>query len=171
MQKHIEEEEIVRNIIIVRDKKVMLDQYLAELYKVDNKQLKRQVRRNLERFPEDFMFQLTLEEIKNLRSQIGTSSWGGTRYRPMAFTEQGVAKLSSVLNSEKAINVNVAIIRTFVLIKQSAILHKDLYEKIIKLEKKYNKNFKEVFTALEYLMSKKQTEEDFKTRQRIGFKP
>ena len=167
---------IQNKIYEIRGHKVMLDFDLAEMYEVETKVLKQAIRRKANRFPSDFMFTLTKAEYASLRSQFVTLEKGGGRgkyskYLPSAFTEQGVAMLSSVLNSEKAINVNVAIIRTFVLIKQSAILHKDLYEKIIKLEKKYNKNFKEVFTALEYLMSKKQTEEDFKTRQRIGFKP
>ncbi|MHB1279172.1 MAG: ORF6N domain-containing protein [Bacteroidia bacterium] len=95
----IPEEVIMNKIYFIRGHKVMLDRDLAELYGVETKQLKRQVRRNAARFPEDFMFELTAEELQNLRSQIDTSSWGGTRYDPMAFTEQGVAMLSSVLNS------------------------------------------------------------------------
>ena len=165
---------IQNKIYEIRGQKVMLDFDLAEMYEVETKVLKQAIRRKTDRFPPDFMFTLTKAEYASLRSQFMTLEKGRgkySKYLPSAFTEQGVAMLSSVLNSEKAINVNIAIIRTFVLIKQSAILHKDLYEKIIKLEKKYNKNFKEVFTALEYLMSKKQTEENFKTRRRIGFKP
>ncbi|MFV8356375.1 ORF6N domain-containing protein [Flavobacterium sp. XS1P32] len=108
---------ISSKIYLIRDQKVMLDKDLSELYAVENKQLKRQVRRNIERFPDDFMFELNQLEFDNLRSQIGTSSWGGTRYMPMAFTEQGVAMLSSVLNSTTAIKVNIQIIRVFTKIR------------------------------------------------------
>ena len=105
----VTEEKILNKIYYIRDHKVMLDEDLAELYAVETKQLKRQVRRNIDRFPEDFMFELTKDELENLRSQIGTSSWGGARYMPMAFTEQGVAMLSSVLSSARAIKVNIQI--------------------------------------------------------------
>ncbi|MBP6430847.1 MAG: ORF6N domain-containing protein [Ferruginibacter sp.] len=164
---------IIQNKIYeIRGHKVMLDFDLAEMYEVETKVLKQSVKRKSNRFPADFIFTLTQQEFQGLRSQIVTSnSRGGTRYLPTAFTEQGVAMLSSVLNSEKAIDVNIAIIRTFVLLKTAALSHKELYEKIVKLEKKYNKNFKEVFIALEYLMSKKENEEDFSKRERIGFKP
>ena len=176
MEKHIEEEEIVRNIIIVRDKKVMLDQYLAELYKVDNKQLKRQVRRNLERFPEDFMFELTFEEIKNLRCQFGTSSWGGTRYTPMAFTEQGVAMLSSVLKSKTAIEVNVKIMRIFVKIRELMVTHKEILLKLDRIEEKLmlheNKHSKTeseieiIFKAIKKLLGKP----NIPPMKKIGYK-
>ncbi len=161
---------IQNKIYEIRGQKVMLDYDLAEIYEVPTKVLKQAVKRNNERFPPDFMFTLTQKEFDSLRSQIVTSKRGGTRYMPYAFTEQGVAMLSSVLNSEKAIQVNIIIIRTFVLIRQAAIANKELYEKILKLEKKYNKNFREIFKALEYLVTKKQVEEDFKSRRRIGFK-
>ena len=108
---------ISSKIYLIRDQKVMLDKDLSELYAVENKQLKRQVRRNIERFPEDFMFELNQLEFDNLRSQFGTSSWGGPRYMPMAFTEQGVAMLSSVINSPTAIKVNIQIIRVFTKIR------------------------------------------------------
>lgn len=103
----IVEEKIINKIYLIRDKKVMLDFELASMYQVETKQLKRQVRRNSERFPEDFMFELSVQEFADLRSQFGTTSWGGTRYSPMAFTEQGVAMLSSVLGSATAIAVNI----------------------------------------------------------------
>src|SRR5580693_3587756 len=109
----VTEERILNKIYYIRDHKVMLDEDLAELYKVETKQLKRQVRRNVDRFPEDFMFEISKEEFENLRCQNGSSSWGGARYMPMAFTEQGVAMLSSVLNSATAIRVNIQIIRIF----------------------------------------------------------
>ena len=163
---------IQNKIYEIRGQKVMIDRDLAEMYEVETKNLNKGVKRNLRRFPKDFMFQLTREELKFLRFQNGTSKTGrgGTRYLPYAFTEQGVAMLSSVLNSDKAIQVNIIIIRTFVLIRQAAIAHKDLYDKIIKLEKKYSKNFREVFKALEYLVNEKQIQEDFVNRERIGFK-
>lgn len=163
---------IQNKIYEIRGQKVMIDRDLAEMYEVETKNLNKGVKRNLRRFPKDFMFQLTREELKFLRFQNGTSKKGrgGTRYLPYAFTEQGVAMLSSVLNSDKAIQVNIIIIRTFVLIRQAAIAHKDLYDKIIKLEKKYSKNFREVFKALEYLVNEKQIQEDFVNRERIGFK-
>ena len=162
---------IQSRIFEIRGQKVMLDFHLAELYEVETKQLKRQVHRNISRFPNDFMFELTRKEFESLRCQIGTSKRGGTRYMPMAFTEQGIAMLSSVLNSERAIDVNIAIIRTFVLIRQHLLQYKNLQEKIKKLESKYNKNFKQVFAALEILLQEKQNQEDFKNRKRIGFNP
>jgi ORF6N domain len=163
---------IQNKIYEIRGHKVMLDADLAEMYEVETKRLKESVKRNINRFPSDFMFTLTQKEFQGLRSQIATSNKrGGTRYMPNAFTEQGVAMLSSVLNSEKAIEVNIAIIRTFVLVKQSVLDYKDLSANLKKLERKYNKNFKEVYTALEYLIEKKQVEEKQEKRQRIGFKP
>ena len=115
----------------------MLDEDLAELYEVETKQLKRQVRRNIDRFPEeDFMFELTRDELENLRSQIGTSSWGGSRYMPMAFTEQGVAMLFSVLNSARAIKVNIQIIRIFTRMREMLLTHKDILLKLEQLESK-----------------------------------
>lgn len=140
------------------------------MYEVETKRLKEAVKRNASRFPKDFMFILTQKEFQALRSQFATSKKGGTRYLPSAFTEQGVAMLSSVLNSEKAIEVNIIIIRTFVLIREFAITYKDLQQKITKLEKKYNSNFKEIFQALNLLLADKQQQEDFSKRERIGFK-
>jgi len=109
----IPKERIASSIFYIRKKKVIFDRDLAELYDVETRQLKRAVRRNISRFPDDFMFELNKLELHNLRSHFGTSSWGGTRHAPMAFTEQGVAMLSSVLNSERAIQVNIQINRTF----------------------------------------------------------
>ncbi len=114
----IVQEKINEKILEIRGQRVMIDRDLAMLYGVETKQLKRAVRRNISRFPEDFMFELTSKEEKNLKSQFGTSSWGGSRYKSMVFTEQGVAMLPSVLNSEKAIQVNIAIMRIFVQIKE-----------------------------------------------------
>lgn len=162
---------IKSKIFEIRGQKVMLDVDLAEMYEVETKRLKESVKRNITRFPSDFMFTLTQKEFQGLRSQFATSNRGGTRYLPSAFTEQGVAMLSSILNSEKAIDVNIAIIRTFVLVKQSVLDYKDLSENLKKLERKSNKNFKEIFTALNYLITTKQEEKTLKDRKRIGFKP
>jgi hypothetical protein len=149
----------------------MLDFDLATMYEVDTKRLKEAVKRNMDRFPPDFLFTLTKKEFESLRSQIATSKRGGTRYMPYAFTEQGVAMLSSVLKSERAIQVNIIIIRTFVLIRQFALNYTELQEKLGKLEKKYNKSFKDVFKALQFMAEEKTTEDDdFKDRERIGFK-
>ena len=162
---------IKTKIFEIRGQRVMLDVDLAEMYEVETKRLKESVKRNITRFPSDFMFTLTQKEFQGLRSQFATSNRGGTRYLPSAFTEQGVAMLSSILNSEKAIDVNIAIIRTFVLVKQSVLDYKDLSENLKKLERKSNKNFKEIFTALNYLITTKQEEKTLKDRKRIGFKP
>ena len=162
---------IKSKIFEIRGQKVMLDVDLAEMYEVETKRLKESVKRNITRFPSDFMFTFTQKEFQGLRSQFSTSNRGGTRYLPSAFTEQGVAMLSSILNSEKAIDVNIAIIRTFVLVKQSVLDYKDLSENLKKLERKSNKNFKEIFTALNYLITTKQEEKTLKDRKRIGFKP
>ena len=143
----------------------MLDKDLAELYGVETKQLKRQTKRNIERFPEDFMFGLSKEEFSNLRCQIDTSSWGGTRYPPLAFTEQGVAMLSSVLNSKRAIEVNIQIMRTFVKLRRMIISNKELARKLRELEKKYDAQFKVVFDAIRKLM----TPLGEKPKRQIGF--
>ena len=146
--------EVVESIIIVlRGEKVILDRNIACLYEVETKMLVRAVKRNLERFPQDFMFQLTIEETINLRYQIGTSSWGGSRYRPYAFTEQGVAMLSGVLRSERAVQVNVEIMRTFVRLRRLAASREDLARKVDALEEKYDDQFRVVFDALRELMA------------------
>lgn len=140
----ISDEIIFNKIYLIREQKIMLDQDLAELYKVETKQLKRQVRRNMERFPEDFMFKLSKSELENLRSQFGTSKWGGTRYAPMAFTEQAcpersrrsVAMLSSVLSSQTAIKVNIQIIRVFTKIRQMFTDNLSLKPEIEEIKKK-----------------------------------
>lgn len=145
--------EVVENVILVlRGEKVILDRDIARLYEVETRTLVQAVRRNKERFPKDFMFQLTAEETANLRCQIGTSSWGGSRYRPYAFTEQGVAMLSGVLRSERAVQVNVEIMRTFIRLRRMAASHEDLARKIEALEKKYDSQFGVVFDALRELM-------------------
>lgn len=154
----------------IRGERVMLDFDLAEMYEVETKRLKEQVRRNLDRFPDDFMFQLTNEEFEILRSQNATSNKGGTRYMPFAFSEQGVSMLSSVLNSKKAIQVNISIIRAFVVLRQHLADYKDLKEAIATLEKEMNTKFKDINQALHYLLSKDHQQTQHDHRKRIGFK-
>jgi len=142
---------IINKIYIIREKKVMIDRDLAELYGVETKVLNQAVKRNLKRFPDDFMFQLTDEEFRNLRSQIVTSSWGGSRFRPMVFTEQGVAMLSSILNSERATSVNIQIIRVFTKIRTMLESHKEILRKLEMLEKKDIELDEKVTLIFEYL--------------------
>ena len=147
-------ERIERRIFILRGHKVMLSPDLAELYKVEPRALVQAVKRNIERFPADFMFQLTAGEFNNLKSQIVISSWGGMRRAaPYAFTEQGVAMLSSVLRSRRAVMVNVEIMRAFVRLRQMLAAHADLARKLATLEKKYDAQFKVVFDAIRELMT------------------
>ncbi len=129
----------------------MIDRDLANLYGVDTKYLTRQVRRNSTRFPADFMFQLISQEVTNLRCHFGTSSWGGRRYLPYAFTEQGVAMLSTVLNSERAIQVNIAIMRAFVKLKQMLASHKELAYKVNELERNTTRHETEIQTIFEVI--------------------
>jgi len=164
----IPQEIIESKIFFIRGYKVMLDRDLARLYGVETKYLIRQVKRNPLRFPEDFMFQLTSEEF--LRCQNVTSSWGGRRYLPYAFTEQGIAMLSSVLNSERAIQVNIAIMRAFVKLRELMITHKDLARKIEELEQKFRKhdeNFVIVFKAIKKILQA--SHERQKRKASIGF--
>ena len=135
---------VEKNIFLVSNRKVMLDSDLATLYGVPTKVLVQAVQRNRKRFPGDFMFQLNQQEVANLRSQIVTSSWGGRRYRPYAFTEQGVAMLSSVLKSERAIQVNIAIIRAFVRLRQMVSTHKALTEKLVEIERRIARHDNEI---------------------------
>lgn len=138
----------------IRGLRVMLDADLASLYEVETKMLVRAVKRNIERFPEDFMFQLTEDEFKNLRYQSGTSSdWGGRRYAPYAFTEQGVAMLSSVLHSPRAIAVNIEIMRAFVRLRHLLASNAELAQKLEDLEQKTDARFKIVFDAIRQLMT------------------
>ena len=169
MQKEQEDtasiEVVQRRIMSIRGDRVMLDHSLAELYGVQTKQLKRAVRRNIHRFPPDFMFELTREEYNSLRSQIGTIKRGEhSKYLPMAFTEQGVAMLSSILNSRRAIEVNILIVRAFVRLRQMVGVHKDLLQKIEDMEKKYDAQFKVVFEAIRQLMAAPE-----KSQKKIGF--
>lgn len=162
-------ERIERGILLIRGEKVLLDKDLAELYGVATKRLTEAVKRNIDRFPEDFMFQLTSDEFTNLRSQFAASSsrgWGGRRYPPYAFTEPGVAMLSSVLNSPRAILVNIEIMRTFVRLRRILASHAQLRRKLAALERKYDAQFKVVFDAIRELM----TPSDKPRKSRIGFK-
>ena len=142
----------------------MLDKDLAKLYEVETEQITRQVRRNIDRFPEDFLLQLTKEEFANLIRHFGRSSWGGTRKPPFAFTEHGILMLSSVLNSKRAIQVNIQIMRTFTKIRELMIEHKDLKQKIKEMEKKYNHQFRAVFKAIKELIGPSP-----KPKKQIGF--
>jgi hypothetical protein len=158
-------EAIAGRIVMLRSERVLLDADLAELYGVETKLLNRAVKRNRDRFPDDFMFQLTGEEAGNLRYQNGTSSWGGRRYLPQAFTEQGVAMLSSVLHSKRAVMVNIEIMRAFVRLRRIIATHADLARKLAALEKKYDAQFKSVFDAIRELM----TPPEPPRKRRIGF--
>ncbi len=184
----IPQEMIQRKIYFIRGEKVMFDRDLAELYNVETKALNRAVKRNIDRFPSDFMFKLNdkeskvflmyqsgaLNEVleksqdlalkKNLKYQIGTSSWGGKRKPSYVFTEQGVAMLSSVLKSKRAVQVNIQIMRTFTQIRKMLVSHKDLREKLENMEKKYDKQFRVVFETLKLLLK-----EDEEPKKRIGF--
>jgi len=164
----ISEELVTKKIYLIRGQNIMLDKDLAELYGVDTKQLKRQVRRNAKRFPVDFFFQLTKEEVSGLRSQIGTSSRGGTRYLPFAFTEQGVAMLSTVLNSERAIMVNIEIIRIFIRMRKLIASNKEILHKLEKIETKlggYDEDISLIFEQLKRMLNPLQP-----ARKRIGFR-
>jgi len=151
MKELIPQERIEQRILVIREKRVMSDRDLAKLYGVETKYLKRQVRRNLDKFPADFMFQLSKEELKDWRCQIGTSNSSdkmGLRYRPYVFTEPGVAMLSSVLNSKRAIQVNIQIIRTFIKLREMLLTHAELRRKIETMENKYDQRFKVIFEAI-----------------------
>ncbi len=149
-------ETIERKIYLIRGKKVMLDSELAELYEVRTNVLSKAVSRNLDRFPEDFMFQLSKEEAENLRLQNGASSWGGRRYLPRVFTDYGILMLSSVLSSQRAVQVNIQIMRTFTKLRELLNTHKDLRIRIDELEKKYDKQFQVVFKAIRVILDSSQ---------------
>ena len=166
----MELETIKQSIHEIRGQKVILDFDLAKMYQVETKRLKESVRRNIRRFPEDFMFELSTEEWVILRTQFATSSWGGQRYNPYAFTEQGVAMLSSVLNSEIAIDINIAIVRAFVMIRQFALTYQELNEKLIALEKKHNQKFTDIDQVLNYLIKKDQQLTQQTARKQVGYK-
>jgi hypothetical protein len=165
----IPDEVLMKKIYMVNDTKVMLDRDLAELYQVETKRLNEQVKRNSERFPEDFMFQLTSEQWENLKSQNATSSWGGRRTLPYVFTEQGVAMLSSVLKSSVAINVNIQIIRVFTKMRAMLLTHKDLLIEMEEIRKKVggqDEKIELIFNYLQQFIKEQET-----PRTPIGFKP
>ena len=164
----IRDEVIINKIYLIRGQKVMLDRDLAELYDVTTGNLNKAVKRNIKRFPDDFMFQLAKEEFKNLIFQNGTSSWGGTRKMPFAFTEQGVTMLSSVLKSDRAIDVNIRIIRIFTKLREMLLTRKDILLKLEQFEKQVVQNSKEIqiiFSVLKQLLNPPN-----EPRKPIGFK-
>jgi hypothetical protein len=166
----VEEEKIMNKIHVIRNHKVMLDFDLAEMYGVETKRLNEQLKRNLKRFPKDFMFTLSEKETQHLRSQNATSSWGGNRRKPNAFTEQGVAMLSSILNSETAIEVNISIIRVFTKLRSFTLTQKDILIQLVKLEKEVKGNSIDIENI--FLVLKKLIEKDANPvkRNKIGFK-
>ena len=164
----ISAKQIEASILIIRNEKVILDRNLAKLYGVENRVLGQAIRRNIKRFPEDFMFQLTQEEFEDWKSQFVTSNSGdkmGLRKRPYVFTEHGVAMLSSVLHSNQAIEVNIAIMRTFTKFRRLISNNKELASKLEELERRYDKQFRVVFDAIRKLMK----QEDLLSKQKIGF--
>jgi hypothetical protein len=161
-------ERIEQTILLLRGHKIILDRDLAAMYGVSTRDLNKAVSRNLDRFPDDFMVQLTRAEFNDLKFQFGTSSWGGTRKLPRAFTEQGIAMLSSVLRSKRAINVNIAIMRAFVKLREFAATHKTLATKLEQLERKvggHDGQIRSLFDAIRQLM-----EPPTSKSRRIGFK-
>jgi hypothetical protein len=168
--KLVEEEKIMNKIHVIRNHKVMLDFDLAEMYGVETKRLNEQLKRNLKRFPKDFMFTLSEKETQHLRSQNATSSWGGNRRQPNAFTEKGVAMLSSILNSETAIEVNISIIRVFTKLRSFTLTQKDILIQLVKLEKEVKGNSSDIENI--FLVLKKLIEKDANPikKNKIGFK-
>ncbi len=164
--------EIIQGKIhLIRGHKVMFDVDLAELYSIETKRFNEQVKRNAQRFPEDFMFQLTQQEYQDLRSQFATSSWGGRRYLPYVFTQEGVAMLSSVLNSERAVQVNIQIMRVFVKLRELILSHKDLARKIEDLERKFGEHDAKIihiFNEIRRLMATSEPLDNYK-RTKVGF--
>ena len=164
---YLPDETIVNKIYFIRGQKVMLDEDLAELYQVQTRRLNESVKRNSDRFPKDFMFRLSKKEFENLKSQFATSSWGGRRKLPLAFTEQGVSMLSGVLNSPIAIQVHIQIIRVFTKMKEMLLTNKDILLKLEKMEKDVKENKKDIamiFEALKQLLTRPQAK-----RRMIGF--
>jgi hypothetical protein len=167
-EKDISVEVVATKILLIRGKKVMLDKHLAELYGVTTGELNQAARRNKERFPVDFMYHLTKQEVINLKSQIVISSWGGVRKFPYVFTEQGVAMLSGVLHSKRAVAVNIAIMRAFVKLREILLTHKDLAEKLEELERKYElheKDIQAIFGAIKSMLEPPPA----KNKGRLGF--
>lgn len=169
----IPDEIIMNKIFLIRGKKVMLDLDLAELYAVETKQLKRAVRRNIARFPEDFMFELTQGEFENLRYQIGTSSWESTRYAPMAFTDHGVVMLASILKSQRAIEVNIRIIRVYNIMREILRDNTDIRKNLEKIQDKLIEHENGILAIMEYINNLEEEEHKKKhqsNRKIIGYK-
>jgi phage regulator Rha-like protein len=165
----IPDEVIMNKIFLIRGKKVMLDRDLAILYDIETKRLKEQVRRNIERFPNDFMFDLSYQEVTILRSQFATSSWGGVRYSPMAFSEHGVLMLASVLNSKKAIQINIQIVRVFTKMREMLTSQKDIVNRLDNTESKLAEHDDQILLIFEYLkqMEKAKEEEPDKEPRKV----
>lgn len=163
---------IQKKIFIIRGQRVMLDKHLAEMYGVTTGNLNKAVKRNIYRFPSDFMFQLTKEEYNNLIFQNGIPSWGGNRFLPFAFTEHGITMLSSILKSETAINVNIAVVRAFIFLKQYNSDIKILQHRIHELESKFNKKIDNINEVIEFLLADPPQKQKVKKEKRpkIGYK-
>ena len=176
----IPDEAVIQKIYVIRGVKIMIDRDLAEMYGVETKVLKQSVKRNISRFPHDFMFELSVKEFEILRSQFVTSrladensGWGGNRYLPMAFTEQGVAMLSSILNSDRAIQVNIQIIRIFTRMRELLSAHKDILQKLEQIEAKdieQDEKILLIFDCLKQLEKTRQDQIEYQNRPRVGFK-
>jgi hypothetical protein len=169
----IPDEVILSKIYLIRGVKVMLDLKLAELYGIETKRLNEQVKRNHDRFPDDFMFQLNQQEFENLKSHFAISSWGGRRKLPYAFTEHGLLMLASVLNSERAVKVNIMIVRVFIKMRNMLLDHQEFAEKLRQIEFKLNDHDNQFLVISEYLNQleqSRQQQEDLANRKRIGFK-
>ena len=169
----IPEEIIFSKIFLVRNKQVILDRDLADFYQVETKQLKRAVRRNINRFPEDFMIELSLEEFQLLRSQFGTSSWGGSRYSPMAFSEHGIVMLASVLHSQKAIIVNIQIVRAFLKMREILNSQNIMFSRLRKVETdqiRQGEKISQIFKLLEEIGKENGKREEHQNRKRVGFR-
>ncbi|HMK04673.1 MAG TPA: ORF6N domain-containing protein [Ferruginibacter sp.] len=170
LQALVAEQKILNRIYVIRGQKVMMDEDLAEMYNVETKRLNEQVKRNIKRFPKDFMFSLTQKEFEILKSQNATSSWGGRRKLPSAFTEQGVAMLSGILNSDTAIEVNIRIIRVLTRLREYTLTHKEILLQFARMEKEVKGNSKDIeniFMVLKELLAK---ESKPTPRNKIGFK-
>ena len=169
----VPDEIVMQKIYMIRGRNVMLDQDLAELYDVETKRLNEQVKRNISRFPDDFLFQLNKEEFNNLKSQFATSSWGGRRTPPLAFTDYGVLMLSSVLYSDRAIKVNIQIIRIFTKMREMLLAHKDVVSQLEHMQNKLAKHDNNILLIFEYikqLEQEKQYNIEQQDRKKIGFK-
>jgi hypothetical protein len=161
---------IKNSIQEIRGKRVILDYELAKMYEVETRVLKQAVRRNIDRFPEDFMFELTEVEMKNLTSQFVMSSWGGTRHGIFAFTEQGIAMLSSVLKSKLAIQINISIMRAFVMMRQWALTYHELTERLEELERSHGQRFDGIEQVLNYFIQKDKQSAQQNQRKQVGYK-